>query len=380
MKPKKLIIGITAEGSVNLLLGQLAHFKSLGYETFLLGPYSERSAQFCKEEHCVHLIVDIEREISPIKDFKTLLAIIKIFKEVKPDIINFGTPKVSLLGMFAGAVTGVKRRIYTCRGFRFENESGVKRRILEQMEKITGSFAKTIICISPSLKNLAVSENVFNEQKTIVINKGSSNGLNLSKFALSSVNMSDKNKFIDDNKLKDKFVFGFVGRLVKEKGLFELLAAFEKLYAVNKDVHLIFLGSDITSSDSEKKALEKYKNHPAILFLGFQTDVPFYMSIFDVMVLPSHREGFGNVYIQAAAMEIPCIGCNITGVRDAVSHNFNGLLVEPKSENELYDAMKTLYFEKDFAKTLGNNGLLWAKNFDREIIWQQLHKIYSNAI
>jgi len=308
---------------------------------------------------------------------KTLWSIIKIFKVIKPDIINFGTPKVSLLGMFAGAVMGVKRRIYTCRGFRFENESGVKKRILKQMEKITGSFAQTIICISPSLKNLAVSENVFNEQKTIVINKGSSNGLNLSKFALSSVNMSDKNKFIDDNKLKDKFVFGFVGRLVKEKGLFELLAAFEKLYAVNKDVHLIFLGSDITSSDSEKKALEKYKNHPAILFLGFQTDVPFYMSIFDVMVLPSHREGFGNVYIQAAAMEIPCIGCNITGVRDAVSDGFNGFLVEAKSERKLYEAMEKLYLDKDLAERFGKNGLIWAQNFDRAIIWDAMDKLYQ---
>ena len=125
---KKLVIGITAEGTVNLLQGQLDYFKSLGYETYLLGPYSERSAAFCKNEGCEHLVINIEREISPLKDLRTLWTIIMIFRKVKPDIINLGTPKVSLLGMIAGFIVGVEKRIYTCRGFRFEHEKGLKRK------------------------------------------------------------------------------------------------------------------------------------------------------------------------------------------------------------------------------------------------------------
>ena len=375
---KKLVVGITAEGSVSLLEGQLKHFKSLGYETFLLAPYSERSSKFCKDEGCVHLIIKIERKISPLSDLKTLFSLIKIFREVKPDIINLGTPKVSLLGMIAGAIVGVKKRIYTCRGFRFENEKGIKKTILVQMEKVTGFFAKKIICISPSLQNLAITENVFKAPKTMVINRGSSNGINLSKFSTEVVDQVAKDKFVTENNLKNKFIFGFVGRLVKEKGLSELLLAFEKLYKYNKDVCLIFLGSDITANVEEKKCLKRYKNHPAILFLGFQNDVPLYMSTFDVMVLPSQREGFGNVYIQAAALGVPCIGCDITGVKDAVSHNFNGILVEPKCEDQLYDAMEKLYLDKELAERFGKNGLVWAQNFDREIIWSQMDKIYNS--
>ena len=132
---KKLVIGITYEGTVNLLQGQLEYFKSLGYQTYLLGPYSERSAAFCRNEGCEHLVINIEREISLLKDLKTLWSIIKIFRKVKPDIINLGTPKVSLLGMIAGYVVGIEKRFYTCRGFRFEHEEGLKRKILVLMGK-----------------------------------------------------------------------------------------------------------------------------------------------------------------------------------------------------------------------------------------------------
>ena len=378
MKHKKLIVGITAEGSVSLLEGQLAYFKSLGYDTYLLAPLSERSEAFCIKENCKHLVIDIDREINPIKDFKTFLSIIKIFKEVKPDIINLGTPKVSLLGMIAGFYVGVKQRIYTCRGFRFENETGIKRLILVSMEKVTAFFAHKIICISPSLKKYAVDKGIFNKEKTLVINKGSSNGLDLAKFSVDKIDLIKQNEFINQHELQNKFIFGFVGRLVKDKGLFDLLNVFDRLYSDNKDIRLLFLGSDITSNETEKSVVKEYKDHPAIVFLNFQTDVSFYMSMFNVMVLPSHREGFGNVYIQAASMGVPCIGYDITGVKDAVSHGFNGLLVQPKSEIHLYEAMKTLYLEKDLSKRLGDNGLIWAQNFDRQIIWQELHNIYQS--
>lgn len=231
MKPKKLIIGITAEGSVNLLLGQLAYFKSKGYETYLLGPLSERSTQFCINEGCEHLIIDIKREISPWHDLKTLLKLIVIFWKIKPDIINLGTPKVSLLGMIAGRLLGVKKRIYTCRGFRFEHEVGFKKKLLIAMEKITSRCAHHVICISPSVEKLGLQFKLFDTNKTIVINRGSSNGVNLDLFNSRTV----ENQRIEDldrlkQELTDKLVYGFVGRIVDRKGINELFRVFEKIY------------------------------------------------------------------------------------------------------------------------------------------------------
>jgi glycosyltransferase involved in cell wall biosynthesis len=381
MKHKKLIIGITAEGSVNLLLGQLAYFKSLGYETYLLAPYSERSANFCKKEDCTHLIIDIEREISLWKDLKTLLKIIRIFKEVKPDIINLGTPKVALLGMIAGKILGIKNRIYTCRGFRFEHEKGVKRRILIAMENTTSFCAHQVICISNSVQKLGIEADIFSKKKSNVINKGSSNGVNLELFdPLNQLYIDKKQEIVDKYDLKDKFVYGFLGRIVDRKGINELYNVFCRIYEENTNTRLLLVGPFETDQIADKALIEKINNHSGIINIGrvLQDEVPPYILALDVFVLPAWWEGFGNVLVQAAAMGIPTISTTGTGTCDAVEHNFNGFLIEPKAEEQLYEVMEKLYLEKDLAKQFGKNGLVWAKNFDREIIWKGLDTSYRS--
>lgn len=383
MKSKKLIIGITAEGSVNLLLGQMAFYKSQGYETFLLAPYSERSATFCKNEGCEHLIIDIEREISPLKDLKTLWEIYKILKAVKPDIINLGTPKVSLLGMIAAFVVGVPKRIYTCRGFRFEHETGNKRKVLIAMEKITSFFAHKVICISNSVENLGVKHHIFKKGKSIVIHKGSSNGINLSLFNPNEPNFINvKNELEQKYNLKDKFVFGFLGRIVDRKGINELFEVFCQMYQTNKNIILFLVGPFEISQIEDKSLIEKIDNHPGIINYGRvkQEEVPGFILAMNVFILPAWWEGFGNVLVQAAAMGIPVISTTGTGTIDAVSDGFNGILIPIKDKKKLREAMVMLYNEIILRQKFGNNGMVWAQNFNREIIWQELHNIYQSDL
>lgn len=380
MNSKKLIIGITAEGSVNLLLGQLAFYKAQGYEAFLLAPYSERSAAFCKNEGCEHLIIDIEREISLLKDLKTLLKIYKIFKKVKPDIVNLGTPKVSLLGMLAAFAIGVPKRIYTCRGFRFEHEKGNKRKVLIAMEKITSLFAHKVICISNSVENLGVKHQIFNKNKSIVINKGSSNGVNLSLFNTNDLNFQNvKNELQQKYDLENKLVFGFLGRIVDRKGINELYEVFCEMFQTNENLRLLLVGPFELSQIEDKSLIEKINNHPAIINYGRvkQEDVPGFILTMDVFVLPAWWEGFGNVLVQAAAMGIPVISTTGTGTIDAVSDGFNGILIPVKDKLKLHQAMSKLAEDESLRKQYGKNGLVWAKNFDRGLIWQQLDLIYQ---
>ena len=377
---KKLIIGITAEGSVNLLLGQLAYFKSLGYKTYLLGPYSERSAAFCEKEGCEHLIIDIERDISPFKDLKTLWSIIKIFRRVKPDIINLGTPKVSLLGMIAGRVTNVEKRIYTCRGFRFEHEQGIKRKVLISMEKLTSYLAHKVICISNSVQDLGVKQKIFDKEKSIVIHKGSSNGINLNLFNPKTPEyLAVKTKLIDAYNLKDTFVFGFLGRIVDRKGINELFEVFSTIYDKNPKVRLLLVGPFEMSQIEDKSLIQKIDAHPGIINYGrvLQEEVPGYMLAMDVFVLPAWWEGFGNVLVQAAAMGVPVISTTGTGTIDAVSDGYNGILIPVKNKEKLTEAMMELMTDADKRRAFGNHGLQWAKNFDREIIWRGQHDIYQ---
>lgn len=375
-KKKKLVVGITAEGSVNLLLGQLAYFKERGYETYLMAPFSERSELFCRTEGCEHLVINIAREISLWKDLKTLWQIYKIFKKVKPDIVNLGTPKVSLLGMIAARFLGIRNRIYTCRGFRFEHETGVKRMVLIAMERITGFFADKIICISPSVEKLSHSQFIFSKKKTTVFKKGSSNGIDIKRFSHGNVPQQHIDKLKKELGIEDKFVFGFVGRLVDRKGIAEIYQAFSQLYSTNPSLRFLFVGSFENDQVTDKELQGKIINHPGILYVGPQFDVPLYLMLMDVFVLPAWWEGFGNVLVQAAAIGLPVISTKATGCIDAVSDGYNGILVKPKSLGELRDAMLLLYNDSNLRDVLGKNGIEWAKNFESRTIWSEMEKLY----
>lgn len=374
---KKLIVGISAEGSVILLEGQLKYFKDAGYQTYLLAPRSERSEAFCEREECILLPIKIEREISVWKDIKSLFQIIAILKSIKPDIVNLGTPKVSLLGMIAARILKVPNRIYTCRGFRFEHEQGIKRSILIYMEKISSSFAHKVICISPSVKEFGLQNRIFDKCKAVVINKGSSNGFDLAKFNPAAVNENELATLKTQLGLGEKFVFGFVGRIVDRKGINELNTAFKRLAEKYNNLHLVIVGGVEDVQITDKSLLDKMRKTPGITFTGPQKNVPLYISLFNVFVLPAWWEGFGNVLVQAAAMGVPVISTTGTGTRDAVADGFNGLLVEPKNTDALYDAMENLYLNTADAKRLGTNGIEWAKNFDSNIIWEGMNEIYQ---
>ena len=374
---KRLIVGITTPGSVILLEGQLKYFTDQGYQTYLMAPKDERTLEYCKNEGCQLLPVHIKRDISLISDVRSLFQIIRYFGKIKPDIVNVGTPKMGLLGIIAAKLTGVKKRIYTCRGYRFEHEIGMKKKVLIFMEKITSKYAHQVICISESVKEMGLEYKLFSKAKGIVIHKGSSNGISLERFNPQNINPDKTLKLKQELDLEDKFVYGYVGRLVDRKGINELFEAFSKLYSQNNQLQLLFVGSPEYEQINDKSLMEKMKSHPGIRLAGSQKDVPLYLSVMDVFVLPAWWEGFGNVLVQAAAMGLPVISTTGTGTRDAVEIDFNGILVAPKSVSELTDAMEKLYHDTELREKLGQNGVEWAKNFDSKIIWQGMDKLYT---
>jgi len=375
---KKIVIGITSESSVSLISGQMSYFKSIGYKMYLLSPYSERVEKFCKLEGCEHLEINIERDISPLKDFKTFIQIYRILKVVKPDIVNFGTPKVSLLGISVSFILGVKKRIYTCRGFRFEHESGFKKFILVLMEKITVYFSHKVICISASVQELGFRNSIFSSNKSVVINKGSSNGINLNLFDRLSITKESTHDILKKYNLSGRFVFGFIGRIVDRKGISELLDAFDILFNSHQNLSLLLIGPFEHSQLKDTKIVERIKMHQGISYVGSvaQDEIPNYLAVMNVFVLPAWWEGFGNVLIQAAAMGVPVISTDATGTKDAVSNDFNGLLVPVKDVVALKNAMMLLMNDGELRKKMGENGVIWSKNFESENLWQSMNSIY----
>ena len=219
---------------------------------------------------------------------------------------------------------------------------------------------------------------MFPEDKAIIFGKGSSNGLDFKFFNPS--NYSDEKRKVLKNKynIKEKFVFGFVGRIVDRKGINELYSAFEKIQKTDDNVHLLIVGKANLDQVSDPQLIEKLENNPQVTLTGYVENVNDYMAVMDMFVLPAWWEGFGNTLIQAAAMGLPIISCDVTGCKDAVSDQYNGILLPPKDIDMLYKTMLELKNNEEVMKTLGNNGIEWAKNFDSEFIWSNMKNLYES--
>lgn len=374
---KKLIIGITAPQSTMLLEGQLSYFRRRGYQVFLMAPLAAQTLAVCEKEDAILLPISIRREISPFRDFKSFLQIYKYLLQIKPDIVNFGTPKISLLGLIAAKLMGIKKRIYTCRGFRFEHEKGILKSILVSMEKIAAKSSTKVLCISKSVQELGLQYKLFSLEKSLVIHKGSSNGIDLNLYNKSSLNQAKLDLLRKKHALDSKFIFGFLGRIVERKGFKELIEAFDKLYQQDKNIKLLVIGPPLYDQ-IDYETIAKADKHPGIEMIGRveYEETPYYYSLMDIFVLPAWWEGFGNVLIQAAALGIPIISTLSTGCKDAVSDGFNGVLIPAKKVDILFETMKKLKNDPNLLKYFSTNGKEWAKNFKSEIIWEGLNNIY----
>jgi len=367
---KKLAIAITSPISIVLLKGQLNYFSELGYEVILICPKNEKSEEFAVVENVKLIPVNFFREINLFHDLLCLFKLIKILWREKPDIVNAGTPKASLLTLIAAYVTGVNKRIYTCRGLRFEDESGAKKRLLIAMEKITAFCAHSIICISASVMKKAIDEKTFPKKKTLVLGKGSSNGIDLDYYNPTSITKIDNLHYKNNDT-----VFGFIGRFIERKGVNELVKSFVQI-SENK-TKLLMVGGYDESQLPEDEVCNYIDNHEQIIKVGWVEDIRSYLKAIDVLVLPAYWEGFGNVLIQAAAFGIPVIATKVSGCMDAVKDGFNGTLIEPKDDVALAETMLLYLNNREIRDVHGKQGKVWVQNFRQELVWNEMHKFYE---
>ncbi len=371
----KLVLAYTADISAILIAGQVRYFVDKGYEVHIITNVGSRTLALVEREGGIPHTVNFEREISLFKDLKALIKTTQLIRHINPDIVNAGTPKASLLVLLASRFLRVPKRVYTCRGFRFETEVGFKRKILKGLEKLSGMFAHKIICISPSLRDLAVSERLFDVSKTVVIGKGSSNGIDLDRFSASKLDLHKLNNIANRYHIgKEYFTIGFAGRLHSDKGIKELLAAYDLLKNKHKNLKMMLVGS--IESDVFIKELQRRIKDKDLVHVGFQKSIEYFIAQFDVLVLPSYREGFGNVLIQAAALGVPTITNDVTGCKDAVKNNFNGFIVQPKNVDALVKKIDLLIENQKLREEMARNGVKFSKWFDSSNIWKGLEELY----
>ena len=378
----KIINIVTVSMSCVFFRGSLGYLKRRGFEGTLVSSPGEALDQVANDEEvCAHAI-PMEREISPLKDLVSLWKIYRLLKKEKPTIVNAGTPKAGLLGMLAARLAGVPIRVFQHRGLRLETMRGIKRTIVSITDKITCACASKIVCNSESLRKRLLELKLTSAGKTTVLNKGSSKGVDPVKYRLTSEYLMVAQKFRRERRIPpDALILGFIGRLVKDKGIDELIQAFQRILTIKPNTYLILVGPDESGDPIDTSGLDWLRSHPRVYLAGHCTNVlPFY-NLFDVLAFPSYREGFPNVVMEAAAMGVPTVGFRATGVVDAVVDGETGILVPMKDAEAMADAIKKYLDDPNLRIRHGLNARKRVvRDFQPPMLWEAYYREYCELL
>ena len=379
-KPKLFRI-TTVPISVEKLLGKQLTFMNQFFEVTAISSDKKELERIGKELGINTFSIEMTRQITPIKDLKSLWEMYRYFRKEKPEIVHTHTPKAGLIGMLAAKLAGVKIRLHTVAGLPLMEEKGIKRKILNLVEKLTYSCAVRVYPNSHGLKNFIIKEKFCKESKLKVIGNGSTNGINTDYF--NTENFSEEQKQLLKNELhisEEDFVFIFVGRLVKDKGINELVSAFSQTLQLSNSptLQLLLVGPLETELDPLlPETLEEIENNPHIISVGYQPDVRPYFAVSDALVFPSYREGFPNVVLQAGAMGLSCIVSDINGCNEIIEEGKNGIIIPPKDENAIHKAMEKLRSDKEYYQNLKKNSRTMIKNrYEQSLIWEAILQEY----
>ena len=282
----------------------------------------------------------MHREISLISDLICLFRFVLLFVVQRPHVVHGNTPKASMLSMFAAWLTRRPVRIYMCHGLRYETSLGFMRKVLEAMEWLACHCATTVIGVSHGIVDQLVKDGLCPKDKTMVVGYGTAGGVDTDYFSRASIK-GQPNLREELGIPENAFVFCFVGRIVRDKGINELVQAFDRLSQRYYSAYLLLIGpqeKELDPINELTQILIKINKH--ILALGKKDDVRPYLAISNAFVLPSYREGLGQVLLEANSMSVPCISSDIVGPQDVIVPNVNGELVEVKSVDALYEKMK----------------------------------------
>ena len=323
-------------------------------------------------EYIHYFPVKMKRGIS-ISGIKAMFEMRRIFKTEQFDMIQYSTPNASLYASLAGKLAKVPVRLYCQWGIVYVGFSGIKRSIFKIIEKLICNMSTWIEPDSKSNLKFAHEQKLYLEQKGSVIWNGSACGVDLNKFNIT--HKEDYRRYIRKqyNIPEKAYVFGFVGRVTKDKGINELFEATKEFMTCNEDVFLLIVGEDETNSTVDRTLYEWAQNNEHVIYVGYTSVVEQYLSAMDCYILPSYREGFGMGIVEAEAMGVPVIVTNIPGPIDAMVKDKTGLIVEKANVLDLKRAMCKMYENREHGVEMGIAGLEYARTcFEQQHLFKYI--------
>jgi glycosyltransferase involved in cell wall biosynthesis len=378
----RLLYVVTSDLALALLRGQLRYLQSKGFDVTIISSPGKRLDEAAQIENVRTIGVPMERGFAPLHDLVSLWRLWRTIRALNPAITNVSTPKAGLLGGIAGWLAGVPCRFYTLRGLRFETHKGVKRQALIYAELLACCFAHRVICVSQSLREKAIASGVTTAEQTAVFGSGSSNGVDVCRYAPTPATLKRAADLRSELGIPlSAAVVGFAGRLTRDKGVAELFDAFLRIEQRFVGTRLLLLGWFEDEDALPAKTRKSLEAHPHVILAGAVKDTAPYYALMDVFVLPSHREGFPNVVLEAQAARKPVVAARATGTVDAIVNGETGLLFPIGDVAALVRCLQKLLSDKVFANRLGTAGLEVVKReFCQEMVWNSLIDEYRRLL
>ncbi|MBI2274129.1 MAG: glycosyltransferase family 4 protein [Bacteroidetes bacterium] len=378
MTRKKRIVRITTIPlSLNLLLkGQLKYLNQ-HFDVLAVSSPGKELEELKAREGVRISAIHMYRNINILHDVISFIRMCRLLYKESPEIVHSNTPKSSLIAMVAGWMVRIPVRIYTVTGLRYETEKSAKRFLLILMERLTCFFSTHVIAESVGVKQKLLSDNITSKNAKI-IGHGNINGIDENYWNPELISESFKHSFLEtENIQKDDFCYLFVGRIVKDKGVEELVTAFSLLASESSNTKLIVVGPmDETDSTLDEDILNQLNKHPQIRYLNFRSDIREIMAASHVFVLPSYREGFPNVLLQAGVMKLPIIVTDVHGTIESIDEK-NGMIIEKKNSESLYNAMKQMRLNyAQFDKSYCRQKIV--EKFSQQYYYPELLKFYQS--
>ncbi|WP_293943117.1 MULTISPECIES: glycosyltransferase family 4 protein [unclassified Sphingobacterium] len=378
----KLLRITTVSHSLDLLLkNQLRYVGEKDIEVTIACTKDERIREIQEREKVDYCELKLTRTLNPFKDLLSLFAAIKIIRKLRPDVVHTHSPKAGIIGMLAAWICNVPLKVHTVAGLPLMETEGLKRQMLILVEKVTYLCADYVLPNSFRQKEF-IEDKIYTGDKLQVIGKGSSNGIDLTYFNPDLFNSVYCENFRSGlNIEKDDIVYCFVGRLAYYKGVNELITAFCTLNNKYANVKLLLVGPFEELNPLKDSTLELLKSNKSIISVGHQNDIRPYLAISDIFVFPSYREGFPQSLMQAAAMNLACIATNINGCNEIIEDNVSGVLISPKSSEEILDKCEFLYLNWEFRIKISKNARYnMVQNFEQKKFWDKLIDFYKEKL
>ncbi|PHS61900.1 MAG: glycosyltransferase family 1 protein [Flavobacterium sp.] len=380
MKPKLIRITTVPISLEKLLEGQLRYMNQF-YNVTAISSEKEQLEKYGENEGVSIFYLPLTRKITPFQDLNAIWKLYKFLKKEKPHIVHSHTPKAGMVGMIASYFAKVPNRLHTVAGLPLMEAKGIKRKILNTVEKFTYKLATKVYPNSYGLEKIILDLQFLKKEKCKVLANGSSNGIDTEYFNPNSYSEKDKHEINQHLKISENdFVYIFVGRLVSDKGINELVTAFKNIQQKNKNTKLLLVGPLESELDAlNKETLEQLTGNENIISVGYQQDVRPYFAIANVLTFPSYREGLPNVVLQAGAMGLSSIVTDINGCNEIIKQNNNGLIIPVKDKEALFNAMSLVLNEKKLTEKLTSNSRKSiVKRYQRPVVWDAILEEYSS--